>query len=82
MPVQFHEIQSIRGPGVLRVESGGGNSSGYIGMRHGEEKEQRDGVPRNVVKGKTVQEPKSQEEKKIGKQCKQKPRIISVLKAP
>ena len=34
-------------------------------MRHGEEKEQRDGMPRSVVKGKTVQEPKSQEEKKL-----------------
>lgn len=41
MPVRFHEIQSIRGPGVLRVESGGGNSSGYIAVQHGEEKAER-----------------------------------------
>lgn len=55
--------------------------SGYIAMQRGEES--RDGMPRSVVKGKTVQEPKSQEEKKKNwKAVKQKPRIISVLKVP
>ena len=50
MLVRFHEIQSIRGPGVLRMESGGGNSSGYSGTRRGEEKEERDGMRRSTLR--------------------------------